>query len=156
MEKHIVGKNGRTFSGFSLQGLGNTLWSFVKQAQLSLEVIEILGDSVKLVSTGRLAVHETSCLGNGEDFIKRLLVRAAEAGIAHKSGSFQRSMGVFNIRLATYGVLQADGEGGCVLVETKKQEIPGSRNCEYLVVLCHVECSAGTNNCGCSFVLCNL
>ena len=57
------------------------LWSFAKQAQLSLEVIESLGDDVKLVSTGRLAVYETSCLDNGEDVIKRLFVRAAEAGI---------------------------------------------------------------------------
>lgn len=48
---------------------------------MSLEVIETLGDSVKLVSTGRLAVYETSCLDNGEDVIKRLFVRAAEAGM---------------------------------------------------------------------------
>jgi len=81
MAKHIVGRNGRGFSSFSSQGLGNTLWSFAKQAQLSLEVIETLGDSVKLVSTGRLAVYETSNLDNGEDVIKRLFVRAAEAGI---------------------------------------------------------------------------
>eukprot|EP00578_Thalassiosira_sp_NH16_P000781 CAMPEP_0181141396 /NCGR_PEP_ID=MMETSP1071-20121207/35800_1 /TAXON_ID=35127 /ORGANISM="Thalassiosira sp., Strain NH16" /LENGTH=1329 /DNA_ID=CAMNT_0023228381 /DNA_START=239 /DNA_END=4228 /DNA_ORIENTATION=- len=81
MAKHIVGRNGRGFSSFSSQGLGNTLWSFAKQAQLSLEVIEMLGDDVKLVSTGRLAVYETSCLDNGEDVIKRLFVRAAEAGI---------------------------------------------------------------------------
>eukprot|EP00571_Detonula_confervacea_P017812 CAMPEP_0172298486 /NCGR_PEP_ID=MMETSP1058-20130122/1119_1 /TAXON_ID=83371 /ORGANISM="Detonula confervacea, Strain CCMP 353" /LENGTH=1283 /DNA_ID=CAMNT_0013007761 /DNA_START=130 /DNA_END=3978 /DNA_ORIENTATION=- len=79
--KHIVGRNGRGFSSFSSQGLGNTLWSFAKQAQLSLEVIDMLGDSVKLVSTGRLAVYETSCLDNGEDVIKRLFVRAAEAGM---------------------------------------------------------------------------
>ena len=57
------------------------MWSYAKQAQLSLEVIETLGNSVKLVSTGRLAVYETSCLDNGEDVIKRLFVRAAEAGI---------------------------------------------------------------------------
>jgi len=44
-------------------------------------VIDSLGDSVKLVSTGRLAVYETSCLDNGEDVIKRLFVRAAEAGM---------------------------------------------------------------------------
>ncbi len=80
--KHIVGRNGRGFSSFSSQGLGNTLWSFAKQAQLSLEVIETLGDSVKLVSTGRLAVYETSCLDNGEDVIKRLFVKAAEAGMS--------------------------------------------------------------------------
>ncbi|KAL7552681.1 hypothetical protein ACHAWF_015917 [Thalassiosira exigua] len=80
--KHIVGRSGRGFSTFSSQGLGNTLWSFAKQAQLSLEVIESLGDRVKLVSTGRLAVYETSCLDNGEDVIKRLFVRAAEAALA--------------------------------------------------------------------------
>lgn len=57
------------------------LWSFAKQAQLSLEVIESLGNSVNLVSTGRLAVYETSCLDNGEDVIKRLFVQAAEAGM---------------------------------------------------------------------------
>jgi hypothetical protein len=78
---HIVGRKGRGFSSFSSQGMGNTLWSFAKQAQLSLEVIESLGDSVKLVSTGRLAVYETSCLDNGEDVIKALFVQAAEAGM---------------------------------------------------------------------------
>mmetsp|Transcript_34360 Transcript_34360/g.72315 ORF Transcript_34360/g.72315 Transcript_34360/m.72315 type:complete len:523 (-) Transcript_34360:211-1779(-) len=81
MAKHIVGRNGRGFASFSSQGLGNTLWSFAKQAQLSQEVIDALGDSVKLVSTGRLAVYETSCLDIGEDVIKRLFVRAAEAGM---------------------------------------------------------------------------
>ena len=79
--KHLVGSAGRGLSTFSSQGLGNTLWSFAKQAQLSLEVIETLGDSVKLVSTGRLAVYETSCLDNGEDVVKRLFASAAEAGI---------------------------------------------------------------------------
>ena len=69
-----MGKNGRGFATFSSQGLGNTLWSFAKQAQLSLEVIETLGDSVKLVSSGRLAVYETSCLDNGEAVVKRLFV----------------------------------------------------------------------------------
>jgi len=77
-----VGKNGRGFATFSSQGLGNTLWSFAKQAQLSLEVIETLGDSVKLVSSGRLAVYETSCLDNGEAVVKRLFVKAAEAGLS--------------------------------------------------------------------------
>ena len=86
--KHIVGKNGRGFSNFSSQGLGNTLWSYAKQAQLSLEVIDSLGDSVKLVSTGRLAVYETSCLDNGEAVVKRLFVRAAEAGIELGLGRF--------------------------------------------------------------------
>ena len=80
--KHLVGSNGRGLSTFTSQGLGNTLWSFAKQAQLSLEVIETLGDSVKLVSTGRLAVYETSCLDNGgEPVITRLFARAAEAGM---------------------------------------------------------------------------
>jgi hypothetical protein len=79
--RHLVGMGGRGLSTFSSQGLGNTLWSFAKQAQLSLEVIETLGDSVKLVSTGRLAVYETSCLDNGEDVVKRLFATAAEAGI---------------------------------------------------------------------------
>jgi len=79
--KHLIGSAGRGLSTFSSQGLGNTLWSFAKQAQLSLEVIETLGDSVKLVSTGRLAVYETSCLDNGEDVVKRLFATAAEAGI---------------------------------------------------------------------------
>ena len=78
---HIVSANGRGFGGFSSQGLGNTLWSFAKQAQLSLEVIDSLGDSVKLGSTGRLAVYETSCLDIGEKTIKTLFVRAAEGGI---------------------------------------------------------------------------
>lgn len=77
-----MGKNGRGFATFSSQGLGNTLWSFAKQAQLSLEVIETLGDSVKLVSSGRLAVYETSCLDNGEAVVKRLFVKAAEAGLS--------------------------------------------------------------------------
>jgi hypothetical protein len=79
--QHLVGQNGRGFSGFSSQGLGNTLWSFAKQAQLSLEVIDSLGDSVKLGSTGRLAVYETSCLDIGEKTIKTLFVRAAEGGV---------------------------------------------------------------------------
>jgi hypothetical protein len=78
---HLVAANGRGFGGFSSQGLGNTLWSFAKQAQLSLEVIDSLGDSVKLGSTGRLAVYETSCLDIGEKAIKTLFVRAAEGGI---------------------------------------------------------------------------
>ena len=79
---HLVGPNGRGFGGFSSQGLGNTLWSFAKQAQLSLEVIDSLGgDSVKLGSTGRLAVYETSCLDIGEKAIKTLFVRAAEGGV---------------------------------------------------------------------------
>lgn len=86
--KHLVGSNGRGLSTFSSQGLGNTLWSFAKQAQLSLEVIETLGDSVKLVSTGRLAVYETSCLDNGEDVVKRLFAKAAEAGIRMGLGRF--------------------------------------------------------------------
>ena len=77
-----MGENGRGFATFSSQGLGNTLWSFAKQAQLSLEVIETLGDSVKLVSSGRLAVYETSCLDNGEAVVKRLFVKAAEAGLS--------------------------------------------------------------------------
>ena len=77
-----MGKNGRGFATFSSQGLGNTLWSFAKQAQLSLEVIGTLGDSVKLVSSGRLAVYETSCLDNGEAVVKRLFVKAAEAGLS--------------------------------------------------------------------------
>lgn len=68
--------------------MGNTLWSYAKQAQLSLEVIDSLGDSVKLVSTGRLAVYETSCLDNGEAVVKRLFVRAAEAGIELGLGRF--------------------------------------------------------------------
>ena len=68
--------------------MGNTLWSYAKQAQLSLEVIDSLGDSVKLVSTGRLAVYETSCLDNGEAVVKRLFVRAAEAGIDLGLGRF--------------------------------------------------------------------
>ncbi len=79
--KHLVGPQGRGLSTFSSQGLGNTLWSFAKQASLSLDVIESLGDTVKLVSTGRLAVYETSCLDNGENVIKRLFVEAAEAGM---------------------------------------------------------------------------
>ena len=78
---HLVAANGRGFGGFSSQGLGNTLWSFAKQAQLSLEVIDSLGDSVKLGSTGRLAVYETSCLDIGEKAIKTLFVRAAEGGV---------------------------------------------------------------------------
>lgn len=86
--KHLVGQNGRGLSTFTSQGLGNTLWSFAKQAQLSLEVIETLGDSVKLVSTGRLAVYETSCLDNGEPVIKRLFARAAEAGMRMGLGRF--------------------------------------------------------------------
>ena len=87
--KHLVGSNGRGLSTFSSQGLGNTLWSYAKQAQLSLEVIETLGDSVKLVSTGRLAVYETSCLDNGgEAVITRLFARAAEAGMRMGLGRF--------------------------------------------------------------------
>ncbi|KAL9182955.1 hypothetical protein ACHAXT_004234 [Thalassiosira profunda] len=86
--KHIVGRSGRGFANFSSQGLGNTLWSFAKQAQLSLEVIDTFGDSVKLVSTGRLAVYETTCLDNGEDVTKRLFVRAAEAGLDLGLGRF--------------------------------------------------------------------
>jgi hypothetical protein len=87
--KHLVGSNGRGLSTFSSQGLGNTLWSYAKQAQLSLEVIESLGDSVKLVSTGRLAVYETSCLDNGgEAVITRLFARAAEAGMRMGLGRF--------------------------------------------------------------------
>lgn len=86
--KHLVGSNGRGFSTFSSQGLGNTLWSFAKQAQLSLDVIDTLGDNVKLVSTGRLAVYETSCLDNGEHVIKRLFVEAAEAGMGLGLGRF--------------------------------------------------------------------
>lgn len=78
---HLVAQHGRGFGGFSSQGLGNTLWSFAKQAQLSLEVIDSLGDSVKLGSTGRLAVYETSCLDIGEKTIKTLFVRAAEGGV---------------------------------------------------------------------------
>ena len=48
---------------------------------MSLEAIDTLGNSVNLSSTGRLAVHETSCLDNGEGLIKRMFVRAADAGI---------------------------------------------------------------------------
>jgi hypothetical protein len=86
--KHLVGPHGRGLSTFSSQGLGNTLWSYAKQSQLSLDVIESLGDSVKLVSTGRLAVYETSCLDNGENVIKRLFVEAAKAGLAMGLGRF--------------------------------------------------------------------
>lgn len=57
------------------------VWAFAKQAQLSQTVIETLGNSVKLASTGRLAVYETSCLDNGEEIIKRLFLCAAEAGM---------------------------------------------------------------------------
>lgn len=86
--KHLVGPHGRGMSTFSSQGLGNTLWSFAKQAQLSLDAIETLGDTIKLVSTGRLAVYETSCLDNGENVLKRLFVEAAEAGIRMGLGRF--------------------------------------------------------------------
>merc|ERR1711935_467367 len=64
--EHVIGREGRGLSSFSSQGLGNLLWCYAKQAQLSLEVIEALGDDVNLVTTGRLAVYETSCLDNGE------------------------------------------------------------------------------------------
>ena len=77
--EHVIGKGGRGLSSFSSQGLGNLLWSYAKQAQLSLEVIEALGDDVNLVTTGRLAVYETSCLDNGEANIKGLFVEAARA-----------------------------------------------------------------------------
>lgn len=78
----IVGPNGRSFSTFSPQGIGNTVWSFARQAQLSLDVIDSLGlGNVKVGTTGRLAVYETSCLDVGEDLIKLLFVKAAEAGI---------------------------------------------------------------------------
>lgn len=77
----------RGFSTFSSQGLGNTLWSFAKQAQLSQEVIESLGDIAKVGSTGRLAVYETSCLDIGEELIKRLFASAAESGMEESGES---------------------------------------------------------------------
>ncbi len=87
--KHLVGSNGRGLLTFSSQGLGNMLWSFAKQAQLSLEVIETLGHSVKLISTGRLAVYETSCIDNdGEPVITQLFARAAKAGMRMGLGRF--------------------------------------------------------------------
>jgi len=80
--ERIVGPHGRTFSTFSPQGIGNTVWSFARQAQLSLDVIDTLGlGNVKVGTTGRLAVYETSCLDIGEDLIKLLFLKAAEAGI---------------------------------------------------------------------------
>jgi len=103
-----VGKNGRGFATFSSQGLGNTLWSFAKQAQLSLEVIGTLGDSVKLVSSGRLAVYETSCLDNGEAVVKRLFVKAAEAGLSLELNRFS-NQDLSNIvwAYATVGMLHS-------------------------------------------------
>lgn len=77
-----MGPRGRTFSTFSSQGIGNTLWSFARQGQLALDVIDRFGvANVRVGTTGRLAVYETSCLDVGEDLIKLLFARAAEAGM---------------------------------------------------------------------------
>jgi len=89
-KQDAISSGTRGFFSFSSQGLGNTLWSFAKQAQLSQDVIEDLGDSVKVGSTGRLAVYETSCLDIGEDLVKRVFARAAESGMDKNLGGLGR------------------------------------------------------------------
>ena len=80
--ERIVGPNGRGFSTFSPQGIGNTVWSFARQAQISNEVVQSFGlDNVNIGTTGRLAMYETSCLDVGEDLIKTLFVKAAQAAM---------------------------------------------------------------------------
>jgi len=80
--ERIVGSNGRGFSTFSPQGIGNTVWSFARQAQISNEVVQSFGlDNVNIGTTGRLAMYETSCLDVGEGLIKTLFVKAAQAAM---------------------------------------------------------------------------
>ena len=67
------------------------------------------GDSVKLVSSGCLAVYETSCLDNGEAVVKRLFVKAAEAGLSLGLNRFS-NQDLSNIvwAYATVGMLHSE------------------------------------------------
>lgn len=77
-----MGPNGRGFGTFSPQGIGNTVWSFARQAQITNDVVHSFGlDKVNIGTTGRLAMYETSCLDIGESLIKEVFLRAAEAAL---------------------------------------------------------------------------
>ena len=77
-----MGPNGRGFFTFSPQGIGNTVWSFARQAQITNDVVRSFGlDKVNIGTTGRLAMYETSCLDIGEDLIKTVFLKAADAAM---------------------------------------------------------------------------
>lgn len=80
--QRIVGPKGRGFSTFSPQGIGNTIWAFARQAQITNDVVQRYGlGRVNIGTTGRLAMYETSCLDIGEQLIKEVFVKAADAAI---------------------------------------------------------------------------
>jgi len=85
--QHVLGDSTNTgkvedsrLMDFSPQGIGNFVWSYARQAQLSNEPSEKnreLGKNGSSSSSGRLAVYETMCLDVGEDLVNRLFATVA-------------------------------------------------------------------------------
>lgn len=100
--QHVLGESDNgNFEGpsnrladFSPQGVGNFVWSYARQAQLSNEPSPMENSSergqqqsVTSNSSGRLAVYETICLDLGENLVNRLFAAVAESSLS-KEGEF--------------------------------------------------------------------
>ena len=72
-------------SDFSPQGIGNFVWSYARQAQLSNEPSSREDyksqQSNNSNSSGRLAIYETMCLDLGESLVNKLFASVAESSL---------------------------------------------------------------------------
>ena len=91
--QHVLGEKTTKDSrlkDFSPQGIGNFVWSYARQAQLSNEPSssgknsESSQQNVSSNSSGRLAIYETICLDLGEDFVNRLFASIAECSLENE------------------------------------------------------------------------
>jgi hypothetical protein len=95
--EHLMGngdKEGRGLDEFPPQGIGNTAWSFAKQAQLAEDVIRrYAGQTTSSHTTGRLAVYTASFIDIGEELLQSLFRGIADADI-HNHGKYLFALGL--------------------------------------------------------------
>lgn len=93
MAEHLVGgpdgdsSGARGFDGFSPQGLGNTAYSFARQAQLAVDAKDrVPGRPYLSISNGRLAVYTAIYFDIGEHLVQKLFKSMADYAVATHDG----------------------------------------------------------------------